>query len=67
MLALRKVSLGSPVFISSSVMVARLREGCMGQQATVNESNCTEQELGLKLDPEDSILPVAHVYLYLDE
>lgn len=30
MLARRRVSWGSPVFISSSVMVARLREGCMG-------------------------------------
>lgn len=30
MLARRRVSRGSPVFISSSVMVARLREGCMG-------------------------------------
>lgn len=30
MLARRRVSRGSPVFISSSVMVPRLREGCVG-------------------------------------
>lgn len=30
MLARRRVSRGSPVFISSSVMVGRLREGCVG-------------------------------------
>lgn len=33
MLALRRVSLGSPVFISSSVMVARLKEGCVGRRS----------------------------------
>lgn len=44
MLARRRVSRGSPVFISSSVMVAKLREGCMGWKKWSVDPSCLEME-----------------------